>query len=354
MLASFVAIVWYLQTDTEGDLYRQYKDETRLELSVPEMIALSAVANRLDQLEELTLNVKAQDTELKGVLKEFIHLKRLRILGNGSQGMPPLPDDLYLLKQLRYLEIRDMNVEGLPTLWQGFKNLQSISVINCNLSHPPVFFNKLQTLHHIDLSHNALYVLPYQLWRIKSLKTFRADDNLLWEVPIDLFLMDSLEVLSLSGNAIEHLKVLPYYKEKYISRSGLRVLRLDNNMIKSTPRYWAFLPQLEILDLSNNELKAFFMPFLESNITQLDLSGNRLSTLPDTASLNRLEQLNLAHNRLTQLPNWIKQLKYLSIEGNTALEQVALVQDSTGSEWPTPQYLSASEFSSLELALSNR
>lgn len=131
----------------------------------------------------------------------------------------------------------------------------------------------------------------------------------LTEIPPELFeLADSLEVLDLSNNqlrslpdAIQHLK-------------NLRVIFLNNNQFDQVPEVLAACPQLSMISLRSNHIRHLDATALSPQIRWLILTDNQLATLPDgIGKLDRLQKLMLAGNRLRSLPKSIAQCHRLEL-----------------------------------------
>ena len=96
--------------------------------------------------------------------------------------------------------------------------------------------------------------------------------------------------------------------------SNLKQLYLTANQISTLPDSFFYkLPQLEVLDLSHNQLNR--MPeglTVAKSLQYLNLSFNRLGSLPSTISdLSNLQILNISHNPFKALPQEIFYLNYL-------------------------------------------
>ena len=102
--------------------------------------------------------------------------------------------------------------------------------------------------------------------------------------------------------------------------SSLKYLYFDNNHVKNIPpKIFSKLTKLEVLNLSNNELKDIPIELCKlKNLRLLDLSHNQISHLPDDiVNFRNLHELRLSHNRLTELPTRLPEaLRRLFVEGN--------------------------------------
>ena len=129
------------------------------------------------------------------------------------------------------------------------------------------------------------------------------------------------------------LKELRVFLDRYgyegKSFESIRTLWLnvyDVIITELPPHGFTLLPNLEVLNLSNNQLTCLpeglgYLP----KLTRLDLSGNVLTHLPEKegqlflGDLPKLTYLNLYHNQLTYLPECMGEyttLHYLYIRNN--------------------------------------
>jgi len=139
-------------------------------------------------------------------------------------------------------------------------------------------------LRELNLGNNELTDLPDELASLApTLKVLWLDDNLLKTLPKSILELGSLSALRLSRNALE---VLPAQIRQLRS---LEVLALDSN-------------QLEALPESVNDL-----PLLRT----LNVRQNRLAALPDLGALAALQTLAASSNRLAAAPPGLECLQKL-------------------------------------------
>ncbi|CAD6186430.1 unnamed protein product [Caenorhabditis auriculariae] len=131
----------------------------------------------------------------------------------------------------------------------------------------------------------ALHVNPrLRTTRLSLAAITRVDlsSNRLAIFPSVLFQMPSLRSLNMSGNNLKTIEMPSYY----ISSTSLEILNLkDNELENLTAQLLSSLPQLQILDVSKNELAQ--LPeyiWLCPSLKELNASFNRLSSLPMVAS----------------------------------------------------------------------
>jgi Leucine-rich repeat (LRR) protein len=111
------------------------------------------------------------------------------------------------------------------------------------------------------------------------------------------------QILDLSYN---HLEVLQF--GQFSGLSGLRIIVLSHNRLRSLPRDVFQSTSIESVDLSSNEFVAMptsALTEVSANLRHLNLSNNAIEHLDSTmfSNMPHLLSLSFAHNRLTVLPD---------------------------------------------------
>jgi Leucine-rich repeat (LRR) protein len=179
-------------------------------------------------------------------------------------------------------------------------------------------YNRAQAIHLRNQDLKLLQV-PLSMRELPELISLHVVNSGLIAVP-DLRNLPDLSALVLDSNGIDSLP------EGFGEASGLRILSLRHNRLRSLPEYWS-LPELQDLILADNGLVELsegmaglgslisltlidndfqeFPPVILRlrNLAWLYLSRNRLDTLPEAISLmSSLEILYLDGNELSRLP----------------------------------------------------
>jgi hypothetical protein len=120
----------------------------------------------------------------------------------------------------------------------------------------------------------------------------------LTQFPREIFdLADSLEILDLSNN---DLKSLP---DDFGRLKSLKAAFFINNQFEEVPEVLAQCPQLNIIGFKSNQIQHISETALSPNLRWLILTQNRIEQLPKAmGNLSSLQKLMLAGNRLTSLP----------------------------------------------------
>ena len=141
------------------------------------------------------------------------------------------------------------------------------------------------------------------------------------QFPSDIALYENLEILDISNNKINDIPpqigLLPKLKKVNASHNWLRDfpfcpnlehLNLEDNQFTQVPEAIYRMP-LVYLNLSNNQLSGFIPHFKikEQLVTHLDLSSNALTTMHGFIHYyKKLRTLNLADNKIRLIPKGIQ------------------------------------------------
>jgi hypothetical protein len=126
---------------------------------------------------------------------------------------------------------------------------------------------------------------------------------------IESAVRDGLDTLDLHGLGLEDLPPLP------AELHSLRRLDLSFNRLRTVPAQVFRLTNLEVLNLAGNRIER--LPDLRSliNLQVLDLSHNELTSIDANALPESLEELHLNDNYL-KIPLVLSRIKVLSVGGN--------------------------------------
>ncbi|KAG0627992.1 hypothetical protein M758_2G242300 [Ceratodon purpureus] len=176
--------------------------------------------------------------------------------------------------------------------------LETLDLANNQLeSLVPASFGDLQNLTSLNVANNRLTgSIPVSFGSLKLLSTLNMSGNNLTEIPLELNSCPRLSVVDLSRNGIQG--IIPFQNLENLTTLHLRDNRLQGNFSVLLNTF----PQLQDLDLSNNELNESIPATMSTSLIQrIDLSGNRLTgSLPDVVGyLPLLHELDVSGNGLS-------------------------------------------------------
>ncbi|XP_069676782.1 protein artichoke [Periplaneta americana] len=255
-------------------------------------------------------------------------LRLLDLTGNGIQRIHP--GSMSGLVQLRWLHMGENALQSLEEgSLNGLARLESLDLhdnrlLNLDdrclrdvrqLKHLNLHGNRLERLGaqhlqenmhltQLDLSHNQLNTIEHNaLASNRELQELDASNNALTDLPDALQSLTSLQLLDLTNNRLKALIPTTLGNMKALSE-----LRLARNKLKQLQED-AFhgLPQLELLDLDSNELETMESNAVRSlpELKAVRLGRNRLVNLPSAAfsDLPQLQSAELQENRLANIAN---------------------------------------------------
>ncbi|KAG0896381.1 hypothetical protein G6F34_007406 [Rhizopus arrhizus] len=242
----------------------------------------------------------------------------------------PIQIQKTLLEQIGYTEedrIEDIGREDNSYLYRFKFGKSAISIVQeeeregesydrvdfsgKNLSTIPVFLYKYAAeMTSLDLSKNLLIEIPVDFLQLcKNLQHFWLNNNEYKTLPVSIRYIPNLEYLSVSGNQIIDLQ-----HTRLEELSNLKSLRAYNNRLSSLPDSFSKFKHLTALHISNNSFTRFPEVICEiRTLSHLDISFNRISSIPnEIGNLTQLTFLFAIANRLSgSLPQGFSKLKNL-------------------------------------------
>ena len=289
------------------------------------------------------------------------HNQIMRIQNDSFEGLNKLKQ-----LNLSYNKIEDLNFSvdrNLETLNLSFNHLNKINnnffnqlenlailyLQNNNIEEVGIdTFKCLSNLIELNLSNNSMKKLNISIFNnLKNLKTLFIDNNKISEIKNDVknnSLIYNLSELSLSNNLLEKIdndsfenlinlsdlnlsnnkinkidndsfKKLSNIKRLYLlnnlidnvlfldSITSIQLINLFNNFIKEIEISFVNFNNLNILELSNNQLQSFDLGKLPKNIKKIYLDNNQIEYIEYNATseeTNSIEILHLNGNNLSK------------------------------------------------------
>ena len=143
---------------------------------------------------------------------------------------------------------------------------------------------------------------------LTGIRQLKLSENLS-TFPLEILtLTDSLEILDLSHNA---LSTLP---DELAQLTKLKIIFASQNKFEHLPEVLGKLPNLEMVGFKSNQIKTVTEKSLPTQLRWLILTDNVIETLPNSLGERpRLQKLALAGNQLTYLPQTLAQAHNLEL-----------------------------------------
>lgn len=206
----------------------------------------------------------------------------------------------------------------------------SVSLLFIYNNNRKVFLASVEVEEKLERNYNQSYKDAFKddifrkevLTAIYGADKVKKDFDLLSLYDIEKDLLNKIEVMDLSNKEIKELNGVEYL-------SNLRELNLENNQLKKVNlRYNELLTNLNI---SNNNLERINLNF-NKNLEYLNLSKNNLSKF-DTLPISKIKKLDLSNNniseiKLTNMKDIISlrlknnKLKEVNLKNNLKLEEL--------------------------------
>jgi len=197
---------------------------------------------------------------------------------------------------------QDLSTSNFDT----FHHSKSLDLSNKYLASIPENLSKFKKLETLDLSKNQIKLSLTDIGRLlslpKTLKTLNLNTNQITNIPKNAFLalkqsLPNLQKLDISNNQITDLDNITMFE-------NLNFLQASGNKIRSIPSSIQNLKKLEYLYLGNNELEVI-NPALSSlqSLQLLALNNNKIWRIPENLTyLVNLRTLHLHYNEIAVIP----------------------------------------------------
>lgn len=260
--------------------------------TLPELHAFQKISHSLKNLKML----KITKTPITNVPPEISQLSKLELLVIRDTQRTTLPSEIGNLGALTKLTINNVHLASLPTTIGNLHKLKNLTVYGNKefRSLSPEICN-IKELLYLDLGKNSLRTLPDSLVNCTHLKELYLNDNSFIDFPSVIVRMPQVTIIDISNNMI---KVVP---NNFMNRQ-LVSFYMSNNRLTSFPSL-AGQKNMYYLDLSGNKIT--YMPELPQNgkLVILDISYNQLTSIPSELSkFSDLENLYFDHNHISSLP----------------------------------------------------
>ncbi|KAK9161982.1 hypothetical protein Syun_002884 [Stephania yunnanensis] len=226
------------------------------------------------------------------------NLTHLHLSNNQLNGT--IPPSLFTLPSLQEMYLDQNNFIGILDD-EAFPNSISSPLTRLDLSYNllegsiPKFISKFTSLEYLDLSSNNFHgaVDPRMFTSLKNLSVIHLSDNI-------MLLIDTSDLV--------------------ITIPSLSEFAASSCNLSAVPRFLRYQPQLNSLNLSDNQIQGKMPDWLWTNLESVDLSNNSLVGFEDpfsNHSSNSLEILDLSSNHFEgSLPIFPSSLETLDLSSN--------------------------------------
>lgn len=300
----------------------------------------SAIVDLIN-LEHLDISknpLKVKDVDDSNCLPlEMRHLKNLKYLNISECNLRYIPTTVWLCVSVKMLDLSRNKISLLVPDVGNLQNLTHINLSQCNLTTLPGEIGFCSELTEITLMANNIESLPDSLHDCKNLKYLRMSyrnfnifldaymENLISKgqiksehIPMVIFELENLRSLDLKNTKINSLPEnnLLNLEEIYLDHNyfdsfldgtlkpmnkSLKVLTMSHNLLKEIPSEVLNVPNLEVLDVSFNDIVKLPTYFNLFNLKELYLTENKVNSIENIGLLRSLEKLALDKNELTEL-----------------------------------------------------
>ncbi|GMM37454.1 hypothetical protein DASC09_047790 [Saccharomycopsis crataegensis] len=255
----------------------------KLDVSHNEIEAIGNI-NNLDGIEELDLNSNRLNS-IKGLEVLGRSLKKLNLSWNKLTKIQGFNG----LANIESLNLSSNRISVLGKLGH-LVNLKALDVTNCDITRIQNL-GRLKCLKQLKLSRNKIAVVE-NLDGLESLQKLKLESNSIVKIK-QLGNLPSLEEINLSENKLDIV-------ENLYNLPSLRILNFSRNAITNAHEQdFSGFQNLEVLDVSFNEIST--MPVLEHmrNLREVNLSNNSIEMVENIGYLPQLSKLSFSTNSIT-------------------------------------------------------
>jgi Leucine-rich repeat (LRR) protein len=221
--------------------------------------------NFTNKVIELNLENNNLIGEIIDTIGDLIYLRKIRLSFNHIESIPSNLSNLNLSAFL----IRNNLISNISMIdWSSFDNLRDFDISSNPIQSIPnsLFFLPLSIL---NLSFAQISSFPNDIYNKSTIKELIVKNNILGsDFPQTICSIEQLETIDLSFNYISQLP------SNLLNCGNLKNLFLSHNLIEFVPQLQE--GQVEILDLSFNQINVILFSFENVDIKRLILSNNTL------------------------------------------------------------------------------
>lgn len=302
--------------------------------------SITRLPNEIGQLKNLR-ELRASYGELTFIPSSIAECESLQILDLDDNPVISIP---FAIFQLKYLQELGLNCYSLTSLPQDISSCKSLNKLRLGgkAYSIPNGISKLPYLTDLQISY-PLSSIPEELFACSKLVNLDVVLSSYTDIPDSFNSLINLENLSITGSYNEtekRTRTLPF---SISSLKKLKSLTLSSLGLKEIGTYITSLPNLETLNLSNNEISK--ISIVQSNIIDLTLNNNKIIAFePSFKNLKKLKTLDLSSNPIKEFHPVILEMDNIESINLSSTEIQTISQEILKKLGPITFYLVGTPF----------
>jgi Leucine-rich repeat (LRR) protein len=212
--------------------------------------------------------------------------------------------------RLKVVNRQDLNASMMNSICQ-LTSVHTLEIIRCEQNDIPPSLQDMDALAVVRMSHNHIKKFSEDFAKVQRIERIILDFNQISEFPPGIFsqrTFKELEVVNLAHNKLTMLPpdfgITAPYSGHASSGSQIKYIDLSYNAIVSLPdNVPRYCKQLEVLNLSHNNLKTLPADFELKKLQRLFVSFNELRELPkNIGKCKELSKIRIISNQIRELP----------------------------------------------------
>ncbi|CAF3857900.1 unnamed protein product [Rotaria sp. Silwood2] len=265
------------------------------------LIVLNIQNNQLTSLPDAVRGLRALEklvlsqNQLTTLSDGLFYCSSLLSLNLSRNHLTKLPNKIGQLSYLQELDLSENEFELFPKEIGFLTRLTKLTVAKNRLRVLPHEFGSLYNLRSLDLSHNQLTELPESVGDLINLEEIYANTNRLTLFPC-FNQCARLKEIHMADNLLT--EIIDNQLEPLLSLVSLNV---RGNKIRMLPEQIALLPNLERLDVTNNDLAEYIIYLIKIS-NDFFLNVFFFSSIPSKIALNKkIKNISMTGNPLGKI-----------------------------------------------------
>lgn len=225
-----------------------------------------------------------------------------------------IPNEISACNSLRKIEIKESNLMSIDkSAFDSLTNLQEIYITETNLEEITFDFSKLTKLTSLIVPKNKITALHESVNNASGLKELNLSYNSLANLPNTIWSIPNVEIVNLENNNLLELPECGSINTKLVN------LQLGHNQLQKLPSSFHKITNLVWLELQNNKLVDLPDSMKKMPLSYLNISDNSFKTFPKVVTeLPELEYLDMRNLKLGKIPKEMldKKIQKIDLSGN--------------------------------------